>query len=267
MTSDVASISSNNISSAWAQAFLKLMVLGVQEITPLVVTVSDIAPDSIAERQDIRAALDKQILAFKSMHPKLQPTHTVANTIFPHSMWNPNGKDNAAQLFTRFEKAWPRIKRCSQNRRGSYFQRLTAFRRDDVSKPVNQLQHIIDTYRGGNHRRSALQAAIFDPASDHTNSRQLGFPCLHQVAFTPVGDTGLAVTGFYATQYMFDRAYGNYLGLCRLGRFMAAQMGLQLVRMTCIAAVAKLGTPGKVEMTSFATELQRLLDNLKGKSS
>jgi hypothetical protein len=41
-------------------------------------------------------------------------------------------------------------------------------------------------------------------------------------------------------QYLFERAYGNYLGLVRLGRFMAHEMGLQLERVVCMAAVAKL---------------------------
>ena len=258
MPSDVLTVSGNDLSSAWAQAFLHVAMRGVKEITPLVVTVSNIDSEMTAERQKIRGALDKQILALKSKHPKLQTSGTVANTIFPHSMWNPHDEDCAAKLFARFEKAWPWIKRCSQNRRGSYFRRLTAFRPAKDSEPVNQLEHIVNTYRAGNHRRSALQAAIFDPALDHNNSPQLGFPCLHQIAFTPVGGTGLAVTGFYATQYLFDRAYGNYLGLCRLGKCMAGQMDLRLVHMTCIASVAQLGTPSKGDVQPLADQLATL---------
>jgi hypothetical protein len=255
------SIASDNISSAWALAFLHVMGRGTKDIAPLVVTVDFNTANAIAERDEVRKALDKQILAFRSKHSNLQSCHTVANTLFPQSMWNPNDGGGAVRLFARFEKAWPRIKRCPQNRRGSYFRRLTAFRPIGESQPVNQLEHIINTYRRGNHRRSALQAAIFDPALDHKHSPQLGFPCLHQVAFTPVDETNLAVTAFYATQYLFDRAYGNYLGLCRLGRFMASQMGLRLVRMVCIASVAQLGTPSKSEVEPLAERLKNLLDN------
>ena len=119
MTSDILTISSDNLSNAWAQAFLRVTGRGVKEITPLVVTVANINSDSIVERQEIREALDTQILELKSKHPKLQQCNTVANTIFPYSMWNPCDEDAAAKLFARFNKAWPRIKRCSQNRRGS----------------------------------------------------------------------------------------------------------------------------------------------------
>jgi len=259
MPSDMYSLTSDNISSAWALAFLHVMSRGAKDITPLVVSVEFSSRNSVAEHDEVRKALDKQILALRSKHLNLQSCHTVANTIFPQSMWNPNDDHAAVRLFTRFEKAWPRIKRCRQNRRGSYFRRLTAFRPTGESQPVNQLEHIIDTYRRGNHRRSALQAAIFDPALDHKNSPQLGFPCLHQVAFTPVDETDLAVTAFYATQYMFDRAYGNYLGLCRLGRFRASEMGLSLVRMVCIASVAQLGTPSKSEVEPLAERLRNIL--------
>jgi thymidylate synthase len=249
---------STNLSVAWAQSFLKLMAPVVTEISPLVVTVTDIAKGVEREDRQIRLPLDKHLTEMQQKHSKLQKCHTVANTLFPLSLWNPQLADDANALFLRFEKAWPRISRCSGNKRGSYFRRLTSFRSVGDNPPVNQLAHIASTYRSGNHRRSALQASVFDPGLDHNNSRQLGFPCLHQVAFAPVGNNGLSVTGFYATQYLFDRAYGNYVGLCRLGRFMAKQMGLQFVQMTCIAAIAQMGTPGKGELQPLAAELSAL---------
>jgi hypothetical protein len=48
------------------------------------------------------------------------------------------------------------------------------------------------------------------------------------------------VTGFYATQTLFERAYGNYVGLCDLGRFFANAWGLSLTRVTCVTSVAQL---------------------------
>ena len=256
-------LNETDISSAWAKALLQITARGVEEISPLVVTIT-LDDQTVLERSDIRNALDSCITAFKTSgrekFKKLQAVHTVANTIFPHSLWNPNAEDDATQLYDRFRKAWPRMKKCPQNRRGSYFRRLTAFRPlDSGDVPVNQLLHIVDTYKSGNHRRSALQASVFDPALDHNNSRQLGFPCLHQVSFAPVGSSGLAVTGFYAMQYIFDRAYGNYLGLCRLGEFMAHQLDLNLTRVTCVAATAQRGTPGKGQLAELSATLKDVL--------
>ena len=90
----------------------------------------------------------------------------------------------------------------------------------------------------------------------------MGFPCLHQVCFTPLGGNGregLAVTGFYATQHVFEKAYGNYLGLCRLGHFVAHEMNLRLVRMTCIAASARLGDVDKSEVEPLADRVRAVL--------
>lgn len=242
--------STGNLSLAWAQAFLKVMERGVGELSPLVVTVSDITSGNAVEDSSIRRALDQHLNRLGRAN-----CHTVANTIFPQSLWNPSIDNDAEALFSRFERAWPRIQRCRANNRGSYFHRLMAYQPVGVETPVNQLKHIIETYNGGNHRRSALQASVFDPTRDHNDCRQLGFPCLHQVAVAPVGDSGLAITGFYATQFLFDRAYGNYLGLCRLGHFMAKHLGLTFERMVCVASVAQRGTPNKSELAVLAKEV------------
>ncbi len=234
---------SRNISVAWAEAFLRLIEPGVSEITPAVIVVTDFNSGMVNEDPTIRTLLDQEMTRLD-----LRSCEAVASTIFPVSMWNPLIPDSAEQLFRRYEKVWPRIKhRDRANNRGNYFRRLTAFQpKGSNVAPVNQLRHIAETYhQKGNHRRSALQASVFDPTRDHVHSRILGFPCLHQVGFTRVGDSGLCVTGFYPLQYHFEKAYGNYLGLCRLGRFMAAQMGLNLLQMTCVTGALKLGEPNK----------------------
>ena len=251
MSSDMFVPACTNISTAWAQAFLRIMEPGVTEISPLVVTVTDIKDGVPVEVPAVRKTLDAQLQGLG-----FQTCHTVANTLFPESLWNPTIQDDAKRLFERFESAWPRIRRCRANNLGSYFRRLTAYCPDGCEVPVNQLQHIIDTYRSGNHRRSALQASIFDPTRDHTNSRRLGFPCLHQVAFAPDANGALVVTGFYGTQYLLERAYGNYLGLCRLGRFMAKHMGLPFGKMICIASVAQRGRKTKSQLSPLASQLE-----------
>jgi thymidylate synthase len=110
-----------------------------------------------------------------------------------------------------------------------------------TGEKINQLEHVIQTYLGDNHRRSALQITIFDPHSDHTNQKQRGFPCLQSVSIAPLGAGELAITGYYPVQYIFAKAYGNYLGLCRLGNFIAHELQMEAVRMTCIAAIAVRG--------------------------
>ena len=241
-------IEGENLSIVWARAFLHLM--SRSEIAPLTVMIRGFSDEESIEVAPIRELLDDALGADE----KALSCHEVANTIFPISLWNPQA--DRQQLYERYLRIIPRVLRHRRNRYGVYFQRLIAYGYDRANKGgVNQLEHIIQTWHRGNHRRSALQAAIFDPTRDHTNQPVRGFPCLQQVAFAYEGNDGLTVTGFYATQHIFERAYGNYLGLYRLGRFMAQEMGRQLTQVTCVASPAKRdGTKGSLQELARGVE-------------
>jgi hypothetical protein len=247
----------SNLSLAWAEVFLKLMERGVNKLSPVVVTVAEFDAASLPVEHDaVREALDTIID---------QSCRTVASTIFPNSLWLPAAQDDAQLLYDRYAKVWPRIAKHHSNRNGVYFRRLTSYLPKTTAEgvlPVNQLQHIIATYRGGNHRHSALQASIFDPTRDHTNAPLRGFPCLQQVAFG-VDDGRLEVTGFYALQHHISKAYGNYLGLCWLGRFMAQQMGVTLSQVTCVASLLKLGDYTKTSLEPLRNVVSPLLERTR----
>ncbi|MEX2381194.1 MAG: hypothetical protein WD490_02330 [Opitutales bacterium] len=231
-----------NISKAWSKVFQLSLDPSVENFSPVMLTTTGVSVDRIDEDAQIRDLLNQSLIANGE-----SSVDTVANTIFPVTLWNRNLPRN--RLYERYlEYAWPRVRKCPANIRGTYFQRFIAYDLDvkesvTAQETVNQLEHVIETWNTRkNHRKSALQLSVFDPTRDHKHNRQLGFPCLHQVAFTPLGANGkdgLAVTGFYATQTLFEKAYGNYLGLCRLGQFVAHELDLPFVRMTCIAALLK----------------------------
>jgi len=253
---------SSNLSLAWAEVFFRLMEPGTSEMAPAVITISDFDERSLPiEVPGVQSAIDKV---------NNQLCRTVASTIFPNSLWTPGAQNDASRLYARYEKVWPVVARCRPNSKGVYFRRLTAYAPEGHPKgapAVNQLEHILETYKGGNHRHSALQASIFDPTRDHTNSRQRGFPCLQQVAFG-VSEGSLEVTGFYALQHHVPKAYGNYLGLCWLGRFMAKQMGLRLSQVTCIASSLKLPLGdgySKSGLTPLKNTLKQIVDQCEAR--
>lgn len=230
---------------AWARAFLE--VYRSNEIASLVVTIKDIDNSVPQEIPEIRKNLDNLL------ESRGRPLcGTVASTIFPSSLWNPEAPRK--RLYKRYKAILPRLRKYNGNRNGLYFERLIAYGigRDKQEEPFNQLEHIIRTWTRGNHRRSALKAAIFDPFRDHTDQRQRGFPCLQQISFLPCGEGMLAVTGVYATQDIVDKAYGNYIGLHRLGTFMAHEMGLKLDQLTCIATPAVRGSTNKGQLHELA---------------
>jgi len=232
-------VTDNNLSKAWARAFLKSMS-PKKELIPLVVIVTELNNGVGWEDMEIRRLLDTSLQKMGK-----QSCNTVANTIFPESLWNPNGDRD--QLYNRYKKLFPCLQKIEKkNNLGLYFERLIAYDPSESDNPdsnkSNQLEHIIRAYTSRQGvRRSVLQAAIFDPRRDHSRRPYLKFPCLQHVTFTPYGDgRGMAVNGFYAMQYLFERAYGNYLGLCRLGRFVAHELGLELVQMNCMVGIGKL---------------------------
>ena len=55
-----------------------------------------------------------------------------------------------------------------------------------------------------------------------------------------VDNDTLALNAFYATQQIVRKAYGNLLGLFRLGQFMAGQMKLPFGRLNVTVGVEKL---------------------------
>ena len=247
-------IEGKNLSDAWLRAFKKCMEAPGAIIAPAIVSF-DIKEEESSwqlETPEIRSALDSMLKKFKIISANQSNIETVAGTIFPESIWK-RSKNSSEELFRKYDKMWSLIKKCRPaNAHGTYFRRLTEFR------GTNQLKCIIDAWKKDIHRHSALQAGIFDPTEDHRSTPYLGFPCLQQIVFHPKGPNGsggMNVVAFYANQYLVNKAYGNYLGLYHLGKFMAGEMGLTLKNVTCIATNLSLNH-GKGECNSLLKALK-----------
>jgi hypothetical protein len=226
----------HDLSRAWASVFLRILDGRGSEVSPLVLSLSGFDDQGgVSEIAPVRQALD-QVLTQK----RKISVEDVAYTIFPERLWQIAGRDRT-RLFELYKGVYPRYVAMNRraNGRGLYFERLTMYG-DDVPCEGNQLEWILSQYNSRSGvRDSMFQAAVFDPARDHIKNARVGFPCLQHVSFVPTGD-GLVVNAFYATQYVFDKAYGNYLGLAQLGAFMAREMDLRLARLNVTVGVAKL---------------------------
>ena len=223
-------IEDTNLSYSWARA-VRAALGRHREIAPLVVSVTGSFEDGMPP---VDPELERKLNALLRAESGKLSIDTVANTLFPQSLWNAG--QPRKELFDRFLRLWPKIRKSNQH--GHYFHRLITLG-DPAVCNGNQLDFIIGAYteRTG-VRRSMLQATTFDAKTDHTKAALRGFPCLQQVSFAVQRDKTLTVNGFYAYQYMGQRAYGNYLGLCRLGHFVAHELGTTLGRMTCYAGIA-----------------------------
>ena len=253
-----------NISLAWAEAFQFVNASPGKEAKALTVSFTGLNTE-IEEMDAIRELLDKQ-LASQGM----QSVNTVANTIFPTSLWR-FSHGNRNSLYEHYVENLPHYVKMEphKNQKGTYFSRLIAFNVDPKTglpragvngTPTgasNQLEFLIQ-HCVPKKRRSFLQAAVFDPGRDHSDAAQLGFPCLQHISVVPDFKTEtLELNAFYATQQLFDKAYGNFLGLARLARFIAGEVYLQLQRVTIFIGVEKMDR--RRPPPAFGGELQRLL--------
>lgn len=242
-----------NLSAAWGRAVLHAIGHAGSDISPLVLSVNGFDDSGVPrETPRVRQELDKLLLA-KGM----RDVEDVAFTIFPQQLWTIANGDRKA-LFKMYRDAFPRYQAMNprDNRRGLYFERLVAFGRGPCDG--NQLEWILSQYSGREGvRRSMFQASVFDPSRDHVPDAQLQFPCMQHVSFEPT-KAGLVVNAFYATQQLFVKAYGNYLGIAQLGAFMAREMQMPLARMNVIVGVAKFERISKTDLA-----LQPLLHAIK----
>jgi hypothetical protein len=239
-------IDEDDLSVAWAKG-LRLVCTRGTEVAPLIISVTGRGDGAIYETPAIRTAIEG-VLATERM----QSIETVASTIFPQSLWNPAAP--RSQLFERYSGILPKLQQYPANRNGIYFERMIT---GGPSGHANQLEHVISTFtKRAGVRRSALQVGIFDPRRDHTTAAMRGFPCLQHVTFAP-SEGVLNVNAFYATQYLVKRGYGNYLGLCRLGAFVAHELNMPLGRLTCLVGVAQCET-SKNKITSILAALEQI---------
>jgi hypothetical protein len=228
-------ITEGSVSSAWLKAIQFASARPRKEASNLIVNIEGLRAAVNPEDATVRAALDQALEKNDNFS-----VSTVANTIFPASLWRSDLP--RAVLFERYLKLWPRISKIRQNRRGTYFQRMISY--PDLSESAfNQLEFVISAYSNGTRRRSALQCSILAPNIDLNATPFQGFTCMQQMAFIPEGRNGLRISALYPMHYLWARAYGNYLGLMNLGRFVAFEMGLELTALTCIALVAKVDEP------------------------
>lgn len=235
-------IADTTVSGAWARTLLHVLDHPGKEISPLVLSVTGFDSGFVPEDVAVRGALDRVLTVRGYLD-----VETVAFTIFPQRLWEIAGGDRGL-LFRTYRDTYPRYRSMEphKNGRGLYFERLTSS--GPATHDGNQLEYIITEYRGRPGVRDSMwQASVFDPRRDHVRSAQIGFPCLQHVSFVPVAHGGLVLNAFYATQQLFDKAYGNYLGLCQLGQFMAHEMGLTFTRFNCFVGVAKLERTGKTD--------------------
>lgn len=254
-----------NISAAWLEALGCLLHADDGKAVHLAVCIRN---PTDPEDPGIRSSLDAFIEKARKRKPRLWPVSTVANTIFPAAFYQPQAEHARARLYDLHAKAQRIQARLGGRESENYFNRLVAYPIAG-GKQFNQLEHIVERLisqrkprkggRGG-ALSSAYEAGLTVPdgadlrvQAPGQDRNTMGFPCMSHISFTLEHDR-LNLAALYRNQYFVARAYGNYLGLARVGAFVAREAGVDLGEIVCLAthADAEYGEYGKTAIEGLA---------------
>ncbi len=211
---------------------------------------------SISSSPGFQEAVDEILLV---RHPAWQPITTVAETIFPDSLykwdceaWHPDMEldqrlaveQRATDLFTEYKDILPLISKAKKNRWGStYFGRLVQW------GEYNQVEYWISALRklrtqGKVTFKSANlvlagegELALGGQLRAADDKSHLGGPCLVHIDLS-VLDGQLHLLANYRHWYLQERALGNLIGLANLLRFVCYQTGYPPGEMVVVSGVA-----------------------------
>lgn len=275
-----------NVSRAWLEAVRALARKGSDpRALHMVVSIAD----PTTEEPEIRRAVD-MLLA----DVDLPPVETVANTIFPATIAATS--NSHAQLAERYLAYLPRLRKFKGNRLGTYFGRLIAYPGpdgpvDQLARAIERMQkgglarftryealidqptphHLGDVHpmgteleepepgapgpAGTNGEGEAATAfvPIYVPGKDNVPGN---FPCLSYCSFQLDAEGRVHAVAYYRSQFMVQRAYGNYLGLGRLLHYVAEQASLETGELTIVAGQAQIEVARrKTEQIAFQPDM------------
>lgn len=260
----------DTLSEAWARTVEVVSAAGGRLVNVLV-TVAD--PGT--EDARIRSVVDDLLRPGRRGGASIQGVETVANTIFPNSLyrdvgfsWSPDlataeaeAIDGAAaDLFETYEMMLPMLLTANGNSSGTYFSRMCSWpgkEQGGTNQLADRIKYLRIARRTGNSAHNASDIAIGGEAERHrgfrsregaladlglqvyaaTDRRQRAFPCLVHVDLT-LFEGRLSMLAVYRHQFLITKAYGNWLGLSHLLRFLSQQTGFPVGELAIQATLA-----------------------------
>lgn len=224
-----------NVSQAWLAAVEHLFAQPGQRDSNLAVAIDD----PTAELGDFRRELDAFARSEGERGRPIPAIHSVAGTIFPSGLYKQHADAPAEHLYEMERLIRHVVRKHSQNRRGTYFERFVAYPLAD-GEAVNQLDRVLIKLKRaaelGQRNGNKFELAAFHPGRD-TNPE--GFPCLSHISIT-LRDGRLDATAVYRNHHFVSRAYGNYLGIGEVMRFLATESGFPVGELLCVSSHAYL---------------------------
>lgn len=270
-----------NVSEAWLAAF-EFLLSNEGEAINLAVTIANPALEDLGVRHRLDAFLESRRAERRSAG-RVERVSTVANTIFPQSLYRIGfGDDARSHLYELVGDARTLSRR--RNRSDTYFGRLVAWiggehEFNQLERAVRRLsgEHERDRRSGNAYELGLVDAreemgteslVVYGPGVDN---RTMGFPCLSHISLSLSQGT-LHMTALYRNHEFLRRGYGNYLGLARLLAFIARESRWEMGELMCVSshASAEIGSGrgfGKGSLLALAQECRGAIGESLGSAS
>jgi thymidylate synthase len=223
-------VEARSVSEAWLAGLAAVLDDADQHVNHLLIR----ATEPLPEVSDIRSACDALLADLG-----LQSVDTVRNTIFPYE--TALDVPDPEELTAEYLEMYPALKRLGSER-GTYFGRVVAYPRADGTTG-NQLVATVSKLkaaRAGTRWTSTYEVNIYNEQKDTKLTRS--FPCMSHLAFH-LDEERLDCLATYRSHDLIDKAYGNYLGLAQLQKYLAEQSGFVAGELAVLAGRAFITAP------------------------
>ena len=238
-------ICENSFQIAWAKAILALSNYNWNTWNVLI---------HIDDPQLYDQTTDDLLKSFAERQKLIPPKH-VAHTIFPQTFL----KDDVSRdgLYKKYWRFFKLSRKKPHSGWGTYFERMIRY--STPKGDIDQLGSIIDNIKSRSRNYGASYAMVI-PYPHRDLNKLMGAPCLNymtiQVEYTikPMKEKTINLLAVYRNHDFTERAYGNYLGLCNLLKYIARETDSSTGALTCVSSHAFV-PKNREELTAIANNI------------
>lgn len=242
-------IEAPDLSNAWLRALNALVDGGSPyKDVHVILRITDPTLQVPAIRQAAQSLIDR----INGEDDKIPDIDTTRNTIFPAAFARRTA--GAVELGAYYRDRYPELMTYNNNRYGTYFGRMVSYPTlrdgyvDQIADTVQKIRHEV---AANTNKSSRYEISIYSPAEDRR--RLMSFPCLAHLS-VHLHKSRVHMQAVYRNESLVPRAYGNYLGLAELQRYIAEETGT--------ATGELLMTLGHVEVGVAITPVKAMLREL-----
>ncbi len=193
---------------------------------------------------------------FAGTHGLITPEH-VEHTIFPTRLYRKYPEK--ALLYRAYKKYFTLTRKMDHSGWGTYFQSMIHYPTENGY--IDQLGNIIEKI---NERPITYKTAyvMLIPEPERDRNKIMAAPCLNYVALQLENEEEarhgrqISLLAVYRNHDFMHRAFGNYLGLCSLLKYICAETDSTIGCITCISSHAFVENQ-KNELIAIAREITR----------